>query len=494
MHPLPLLFRQSLRSGVGFAKTTVYNHIPTASFSSQFARQKSALRNVGPSICLRCQFRAQARYYSVPGDKNESRRENIRDGSLDNDNAKVEEPGASGASTTSQLPNKGPEEESKGASRPGGESDIKGSESSLPSHWENRRSQLSKQFSQLMDNLQSNIFIANRHINDLTGYSAIEKLKQDILAQEDHVRQVHARVRESKDAYSAAINRRSASQREVNELLQRKHAWTPTDLERFTSLYRSDHANERAETEAQEALVAAEREAEEAAALLSKSILSRYHEEQIWSDKIRRMSTWGTWGLMGVNVLLFLIFQVAVEPWRRKRLVKGFEEKVMEALEKENGVDHVPAPLDQKPAVVAVSPITQAHRHQEDLEVDGHGEKSVSSTVMPPAESDISAEQAQPELSTLVTHSGPQQQQQQEQPQSELELEPEPEPITEPPLTTILPPEASLSPDSWQQTCRDLFSDRRVTLSQRDLTTVALESAAAGAAVMGVLIAIFRPR
>jgi sensitive to high expression protein 9 len=47
------------------------------------------------------------------------------------------------------------------------------------------------------------------------------------------------------------------------------------------------------------------------------------------------MSTWGTWGLMGMNVLLFMVFQIAVEPWRRKRLVKGFEEKVMEALERE---------------------------------------------------------------------------------------------------------------------------------------------------------------
>lgn len=33
--------------------------------------------------------------------------------------------------------------------------------------------------------------------------------------------------------------------------------------------------------------------------------------------------------------MLFLIFQVAIEPWRRKRLVKGFEDKVMEALERE---------------------------------------------------------------------------------------------------------------------------------------------------------------
>lgn len=35
---------------------------------------------------------------------------------------------------------------------------------------------------------------------------------------------------------------------------------------------------------------------------------------------------------MGVNVLLFVVVQIGLEPWRRKRLVKGFEEKVKEVV------------------------------------------------------------------------------------------------------------------------------------------------------------------
>ena len=35
---------------------------------------------------------------------------------------------------------------------------------------------------------------------------------------------------------------------------------------------------------------------------------------------------------MGINVLLFVVVQVGLEPWRRKRLVRGFEEKVREAV------------------------------------------------------------------------------------------------------------------------------------------------------------------
>ncbi|KAI9658214.1 MAG: sensitivity to high expression protein she9 [Trizodia sp. TS-e1964] len=207
------------------------------------------------------------------------------------------------------------------------------SRNELPSQEDSRRSRLSKRFAHTMDNMQTNIFTASQRLNDLTGYSGIEALKKDIESQETALLAIRADVRAAKEAYTSAISQRSTSQREVNSLLQRKHAWTPSDLERFTQLYRSDHANEQAELSAQTALTEAERAADEATARLSKSILARYHEEQIWSDKIRRMSTWGTWGLMGVNVLLFLIFQIGVEPWRRKRLVRGFEEKVVEALE-----------------------------------------------------------------------------------------------------------------------------------------------------------------
>lgn len=155
------------------------------------------------------------------------------------------------------------------------------------------------------------------------------------LIAETYVRETRAEVRAAKEAYQAAINRRSASQREVNELLQRKHAWSPSDLERFASLYRSDHANEQAETAAQERLTKAERVADEAQSLLTKSILSRYHEEQIWSDKIRSASTWVTWALMGFNVFLFVIVQLGLEPWRRRRLVGSFEEKVREVVQEE---------------------------------------------------------------------------------------------------------------------------------------------------------------
>ncbi|GAB1207530.1 hypothetical protein APSETT445_006250 [Aspergillus pseudonomiae] len=356
---------------------------------------------------------------------------------------------------------------------------FQGTESSgLPSYLENRRSQVSKQFTTMMDNLQSNIFVAGQRLNDLTGYSSIEALKKDIHSQEERLRAARLRVREAKDAYAAAINNRSTSQREVNELLQRKHAWSASDLERFTHLYRNDHTNEVAENDAQEALSVAERESEEAAAQLNKSILSRYHEEQVWSDKIRRMSTWGTWGLMGVNVLLFLIFQIAVEPWRRKRLVKGFEEKVIEAIEKEKAMNHVeilapvnatqqtpaaPLATDSSAPIVAAAPSPAA--------------EEIASNAVSAEVPDV-PESATPVPDTTTT------------PDNQNTLND----LLESAKSQVsrFPPPTSV--ESWRQYISDLFSDRNLVITQRDLSSLALQSAAAGAAIMGLVIALIRPR
>lgn len=257
----------------------------------------------------------------------------------------------------------------------------------------------------------------------------------------------------------------------MNELLQRKHAWSPTDLERFTLLYRNDHTNEVAEAETQEALSQAEREAEEAAAQLSKNILSRYHEEQVWSDKIRRMSTWGTWGLMGMNVLLFLIFQILVEPWRRRRLVKGFEDKVVEALEKEKAIN-------QAALVGGVIPATELEKVIDSPVEDSAVATAAAATAEPPSEGAAAAiveTQAQNEafLETLSPSDN-----------SSQSLY----------SRLIGNSHSPLSLEYWKQTLNELLSDRSVAITQRDLTVAAVQSAAAGAVVMSLLIALVRPR
>lgn len=207
---------------------------------------------------------------------------------------------------------------------------------------------------------------------------------------------------------------------------------------------------------AQENLATEERKAEEAAEKLSKSILARYHEEQIWSDKIRRMSTWGTWGLMGVNVLLFLVFQIGVEPWRRKRLVKGFEEKVMEALEREGPM---------KGAMLVESQAVESLPTPDAGSGDGETPSIPSPEPTPPAVIE------------------------------ETHMTGDSEGRSEDGVALVSEPTAPLSTlEAIRQAFRDMFSEREITVRRVDLTTVALEGAAAGFALVGLVVILLRPR
>lgn len=202
---------------------------------------------------------------------------------------------------------------------------------------------------------------------------------------------------------------------------------------------------------AKEQLESIERKAEEAASRLSASILARYHEEQIWSDKIRRMSTWGTWGLMGVNVLLFLVFQVLVEPWRRKRLVTGFEDKVTEALAEREAV-----PIGKMTKMeTEVSP-SSGHFP---AEVFTSTEERLGNESAP--EPDIAGrEKTNPVASPIGDE--------------------------ESKLTDVSKSKSAV--EYAKGALRDQFSNRQITMRRLDITILALESAAIGMATVGLAV------
>ena len=362
--------------------------------------------------------------------------------------------------------------------------------------FEARTANLRARFGDFMDNFQSHLFTASRRLNDLTGYTTIEQLKNDIAAQETLVQQTKEQVKEARDAYSAAVATRSTTQREVNDLLHRKHAWTPTDLERFTNLYRSDHVNEQKEVVAQREVADGETRYEEASTKLGRAILARYHEEQVWSDKIRQMSTWGTWGLMGLNVLLFVVFQILIEPWRRRRLVRGFEEKVELALqERDVQLAGLRSSVDSHAAATAAAsstlsrasddsasiPATAAAKAEAVAEAIAEQIADAVSGVSPPS----SSQQAETEAAadTVVAKEIVQ-----EREQAAAAV------LERPTAESIFASTASgyaYYAESFQQ----LWSEQRsLSITQRELTTHVLEGALGGAALMGLVMALLRPR
>ncbi|KAF9203142.1 sensitivity to high expression protein she9 [Haplosporangium sp. Z 27] len=172
------------------------------------------------------------------------------------------------------------------------------------------------------------------HLNSITGYNTINELKHKVIAHGDRLDEARIKLVQAKQSYEDAISTRSDTQKAINDLLQRKHLWSPNDVIRFTDLYRSEHANEQAEQKTKAAYKLAEADVESKSRLLTRVIMERYHEEQVWSDKIRAASTYGTWGLVGVNVMAFLLVQAFVEPRRRRKQVERYEELVQDLTER----------------------------------------------------------------------------------------------------------------------------------------------------------------
>jgi len=306
-----------------------------------------------------------------------------------------------------------------------------------------------------MDNFQSRVLNATQTINDLTGYSAIEAIKARNTQLETEHTAAQERLRNARQNYKTLTAHRAATQREVTTLLARKDTWSPPDLERFTTLYRADHELEAQVAAASAELTEAEADESRVGAELNAGILKRYHEEQIWSDGIRRQSTWGTWGLMGVNILLFLVLQFVAEPWRRARLVKGVAEREKAIM------DEVRRELSEVRAALEASSLREQQKET----------VSAATVESQPAPEHIAAVEA------AVT------------PEVVSPTAPTPE-VAGSGLGESLSPswkEVILDPHLLKAAILDLYSDRRIDVRMRDVSLLALEGAAAGAAVVGSL-------
>ncbi|KAM0321902.1 hypothetical protein ACHAQA_009799 [Verticillium albo-atrum] len=329
----------------------------------------------------------------------------------------------------------------------------------------------------LLDTLQVRLLTASQTLNDLTGYTSIERIKTQNEALETSLAEAHQALRATRQAYKNATGDRAATQRETTTLLARKESWIPQDLERFTELYRRDHSLEQEVARASEALAEAEAEEQRLSQALMAGMLRRYHEEQIWSDRIRRASTWGTWGLMGVNVLLFIVLQLFAEPWRRRRLVKAVvaeEQGVLESVRDE---------LAAVKGLLAVSA-----QREGALAVPGADEALPGAILAePPVEAEVASASAVEEVlaAPAVSEAVPS-----SPAQVPLEQQQEEEKI--PPKATTWKDFLS-DPALWRERAEDLCSERRIDLRMRDASVLALQGAAAGAAIAsGLAVVLFR--
>lgn len=198
---------------------------------------------------------------------------------------------------------------------------------------------LSQRMGQNVVELKRSIKIASKVLNEITGYNKVIRLKDIIVENEQKLKDLKESIHEAKIEHEKALDLRSSSQKEVNELLERKNSWKPTDLDRFTRIYMTTHDLDTSVKEMSERLKYLEDLQESTHDALIRSIMNRYHEEQVWSDKIRQFSTWGTILIMCINLLLVLLVQFVFEPFKRWRLVNSFEDKVKDLFHNSEKLD-----------------------------------------------------------------------------------------------------------------------------------------------------------
>ncbi|KDN44269.1 mitochondrial distribution and morphology family 33, partial [Tilletiaria anomala UBC 951] len=166
--------------------------------------------------------------------------------------------------------------------------------------------------------------------NTLSGYEEIEKLKDTVSKLERRLEGLREELQQKRQAYLAAVSERSSSQRQLSDLLSRKSTWSEEELATYTRLLHSEHSQARAEKEAEREYELAEEIVQKSFDMLMSAIAQRYHEEHIWSDRIRNVSTWGSVGIAILNVVVFTMAIFLVEPFKRKKLALMLEHRLVE--------------------------------------------------------------------------------------------------------------------------------------------------------------------
>ncbi|KAJ4296924.1 sensitivity to high expression protein she9 [Kalmusia sp. IMI 367209] len=369
----------------------------------------------------------------------------------------------------------------------------------LPSHREAQRWDFSKRFQDFMDDLLPKLAVVTQKVNTYTGtdYSGIAALKREIKEQEKLVKTRRAAIEEAKQALDAALSQQASSQKEVVALLERKHSWSATDLERYMSLIRSEHVNDQAVREAKEAIALAENALEEARSQLERRERAQYHEEQIWSDTIRRNSTWVTFGLMGLNIFLLLVTMIVIEPWRRRRMVREIKTalEAQKAAIEPAAASPVSSALPAEPiaAIPAVAPrIEKATEMVENISSNSFTTEPADSA--PPIQQDAEVIIGETtEAPSVVLNSSA-------EAAGASSVEPVATPVAEEevvPLKSVHIEEEirnSTTLETWQEkvtyVVKDIISERAISMRRIDYTTAILQSAAAGAVITAAIVAM----
>ncbi|GBG25658.1 Sensitive to high expression protein 9-like, mitochondrial [Hondaea fermentalgiana] len=163
---------------------------------------------------------------------------------------------------------------------------------------------------------------ALRVVNRVSQYDHVEVARQAVVEADARLSGARKRFREAKEAFEAVSERERKHQQEMNALLHRKPNWTSQELSQFTEMCKVEHEVNLAAQGAKRSLANLEEEVEQRQSRYLASIREHYHEEQVWAEKGRRISTYGTLGLILFNSAIFLLSVTVIEPGKREAIAQ----------------------------------------------------------------------------------------------------------------------------------------------------------------------------
>jgi hypothetical protein len=167
--------------------------------------------------------------------------------------------------------------------------------------------------------------------NEHSGTHEITKLKELVHNSSLKFDKQQRLVADARKAVDHALSAWEDSQIKHSQLMQIRDKWTPAQALEFAKLLEKEVQVRSNLEQAKKDLAEKETHQSKLQIDYMNNLRKRYHEEQIWTDRWRILSTYGTWGLIALNSVVFLISQYLFR-LREQQRMKDFETLLKETL------------------------------------------------------------------------------------------------------------------------------------------------------------------
>ena len=169
-----------------------------------------------------------------------------------------------------------------------------------------------------------------------SGTHEILQLKQNVNTSSLEFDTKQQQVTQARQTVDKALQSFEACQLKHTRLLQTRDRWTSLEANEFAKIL-EEEVQVRSELEvARKDLALLEQAQLDIMHRYMSDLRIRYQEEQLWQDKWRVYSTYGTWGLIVLNSIVFMCSQYMVRV-RENRRMKEIQESIRQSLATNEG-------------------------------------------------------------------------------------------------------------------------------------------------------------